>query len=139
MNLHREIHAFAGRRKILVWNILFSVTVQMISPLAFYIIALALGVNLKPVYFFIFLPIIGAVTLLPISIGGLGLRENLTVFFFGQLGLAKNVAVAMSLLSFTFIFIYGILGGIVYVFTVHHRRIQYHQTQAVCQNPQNVP
>jgi hypothetical protein len=31
--------------------------------------------------------------------------------------------VAMSLLSFSFIVIYAAIGGIIYVFTLHHRRV----------------
>jgi uncharacterized protein (TIRG00374 family) len=130
-NLHQELHQFVGHRKVIVRNILLSVVVQMVAPITFYIIALALGIHLKPIYFFILLPIIGAITLLPISIGGLGLRENLTVIFFGLVGVAKDIATAMSLLSFAFLFIYGILGGLIYVLTVHHRRIQPHQPSPV--------
>jgi len=133
-NLHQEMHQFVGHRKVIVQNILLSVVVQMITPITFYIIALALGIHLKLIYFFILLPIIGAITLLPISIGGLGLRENLTVIFFGPVGVAKDMATAMSLLSFAFLFIYGILGGLIYVLTIHHRRIQPHQSSAVFQS-----
>jgi len=138
-NLHQEMNQFGGHRAMIARNIAVSVIAQTITPVTFYLIALALGIHLKLVYFFIFLPIIGAITLLPISIGGLGLRDTMTVFFFGQVGMAKDVAFTMSLLSFTFMFIYGVLGGMIYVFTIHHRRIQHHQTQTVCQNPQKIP
>jgi glycosyltransferase 2 family protein len=138
-NIHQEINQFGVHRGVIARNIAVSLIAQTITPITFYLIALALGVRLKMVYFFIFLPIIGAVTLLPISIGGLGIRDTLTVFFFGQVGMVKDTAFAMSLLSFSFILLYGILGGLIYVFTIHHRRVQYHQTQTVCQNPQNAP
>lgn len=138
-NIHQEINQFGVHRSVIARNIAVSIIAQTITPITFYLIAMALGVHIKLVYFFIFLPIIGAVTLLPISIGGLGLRDTMTVFFFGQVGMVKDTAFAMSLLSFAFMSIYGILGGLIYVFTVHHRRLQYHQTQAVRQNPQKAP
>jgi len=123
-NLHHEIHIFRHQKKILLKNISLSVLIQIISPLSFYCIALSLGVRIEFIYFLIFLPIIGAITLLPISIGGLGLRDASTVYFFTKVGMTKDFAFAMSLLSFSFIVFYGTIGGLIYVFTVRHRRIQ---------------
>ncbi len=101
-NLHEEIHLFREKPKIMAKNILISVLAQSIGPLTFYIIALSLGIEISLVYFFIFLPIIGAITLLPISIGGLGLREASVIYFFAKVGVGKSLAFAMSLLSFSF-------------------------------------
>jgi hypothetical protein len=69
----------------------------------------------------LFLPIIGAITLLPISIGGLGVRENLSVLFLAKIGISQNPAAAISLINFFFILIYGAIGGLIYVLAVHHR------------------
>lgn len=134
VNLHQEIHSFGNQKKVIVNNIILSVLIQVVNPVTFYIIALAIGVKLRLVYFFIFLPIIGAITLLPISIGGLGLRDAMTVFFFAKVGVLKDLAFAMSLISFLFILIYGSIGGLIYVLTVHHRRIQYHKSPTLCKN-----
>ncbi|MDD5255463.1 MAG: lysylphosphatidylglycerol synthase transmembrane domain-containing protein [Candidatus Omnitrophica bacterium] len=123
-NLHEELYLFKTRKLVMASNLLVSLLIQMVVPVSFYIIALSLGVDISPVYFFVFLPIISAVTLLPISIGGLGLRDTTTVFFFAKAGVAKDAAFAMSLVSFVFLLIYGILGGLIYVFTLHYRRLQ---------------
>jgi len=123
-DLHEEIHLFRDKPRIVAKNILVSILIQAISPVTFYIIALALGIKISLLYFFIFLPIIGAITLLPISIGGLGLRDASTIFFFAKVGVGKNLAFAMSLLSFSFILFYGAVGGLIYVLTVHNRRLQ---------------
>ncbi len=122
-NLHQEIHFFKNYKKILLNNLILSVLIQTISPLISYLIALSLGIKINLIYFFIFLPIIGAVTLLPISIGGLGLRENTTVLFFAKAGVNHNLSLAMSLLSFFFILVYGAIGGLIYVLRVYHRRV----------------
>lgn len=123
-NLHEEVHIFKAHRKVIAYNLCMSVAIQLVAPLSFYLIARSLGINTGIIYFFVFLPIIGAVTLLPVSIGGLGLREASTVFFFARAGLAKDEALAMSLLSFVFLLAYGVLGGLVYVSTLRHRRLQ---------------
>ena len=129
-DLHEEVHIFRSQGKTITYNLLVSILIQAISPLVFFIIALSIGIKINIIYFFVFLPIIGAITLLPISLGGLGLRDASTIFFFAKAGLAKDMAFAMSLINFSFILIYGILGGIIYVLTLHHRRIQYNQSSA---------
>jgi len=127
-NLHQEIHVFRHNKRVIINNLLVSVIVQAIGPVTFFIISKSLGLNVNIIYFFIFFPIIGAVTLLPISIGGLGLRDAMTVFFFAEVGVSKDLAFAMSLINFGFILIAGGLGGLIYVFTIRHRRIQRYKT-----------
>ena len=123
-SLHHQMHIFRNHKAMIVKNLFLSVIVQLTMPLSFYFIGRSLGIHIDLVYFFIFVPIIGAITLLPISIGGLGLRDASTVFFFAKAGVDKDLSFAMSLLSFSFLIFYGVLGGIIYVLTVHHRRIQ---------------
>jgi len=130
-NLHHEIHLFRQQKKVISKNLGVSFLIQLSSPLAFYVIALSLGIKISVIYFFVFLPIIGAITLLPISIGGLGLRDATTIFFFGTVGVSKDLAFAMSLVSFFFILVFAAVGGLIYVLTVHHRRIQHHQSSPV--------
>jgi hypothetical protein len=133
-NLHQEIHIFRHHKKMILNNLAMSLFIQTISPISFYFIALSLGIKINIVYFFIFLPIIGAITLLPISIGGLGLRDATTIFFFAKAGVSKDLSFAMSLLSFLFILIYGALGGLIYVLTIRHRRLQSPQPSGVSQD-----
>jgi hypothetical protein len=122
-SLHQEIYIFRKNKKTLANSLILSSLIQVLSPIATYMVALSLGLKLNPVYFFIFLPIIFTITLVPISLGGIGLREASTVYFFSKIGVGNDVAVAMSVLSFSFTVAYAAVGGIVYVFTLHHRRV----------------
>jgi hypothetical protein len=70
-----------------------------------------------------------------VAIGGLGLRENLFVIYFAKAGVIKQLAIAMSLLSFAFVIIYGALGGLIYVFTLSYRRLQYNQPPGLYPQP----
>lgn len=124
---HQEMYYFRHHKRMLWDNLLYSIMVQISSPLSFYLIALALGIRADALYFFIFVPLIGAITLLPISIGGLGLRDATTIYFFAKIGMAKDLAFALSLTVFFFTLLIGVIGGIVYVFTLHTRRLQYYQ------------
>jgi len=127
-NLHQEIYYFKQNKKVMLNSLIISVFGQAISSLTFYIISLSLGIKINLIYFFIFIPIIGAITMLPISIGGLGLRDATTIFFFAKAGVNKDLAFAMSLLNFFFIVLYAAIGGIIYALTVHHRRLQHHKS-----------
>jgi uncharacterized protein (TIRG00374 family) len=117
-NLHQEIHVFKHQKRIIANNLLVSVVIQTVTPIGFYITALALGVKVNIIYFFIFLPIITAITLLPISIGGLGIREYTSKLFFAKAGVDAGSAFAMSLLNSLFILIYAAIGGLIYVMAV---------------------
>ncbi len=123
-NLHHEIHIFRGKRRIVAGNLALSLVIQLAVPLVYYCTALALGSPVRPLYFFIYIPIISAISMLPISIGGLGVRDATTVFLFAKAGMSKDFAFAMSLMNFAFLVACAIIGGCVYVLTVHNRRIQ---------------
>ncbi len=65
-------------------------------------------------YFFVFIPIAAVILFLPISIGGLGVREAVYTYLFTLAGATAAEAVAVSLL-FQGIFLFGAsVGGIVY-------------------------
>lgn len=117
-DLHEEIYYFRDNKRVIIYIILISIVVQAISPVAFYVISLSMGLNVNILYFFVFLPIIGAITLLPISIGGLGVRDMSIVFIFANVGVPKDIALAMSLLHFFFIVVFAGVGGIIYLFSV---------------------
>ncbi|MBM3245446.1 MAG: flippase-like domain-containing protein [Candidatus Omnitrophica bacterium] len=130
-DIHQEIYIFRNHKEMIWKNLAMSFLVQLTTPVQFYLIALALGVKINIMYFFVFVPVISAITLLPISIGGLGLRDATTIYFFAKAGVLKDISFAMSLISFLFIIIIGAAGGIVYVFTVHNRRLQPTQPSAI--------
>jgi len=132
-DLHQEIHIFRNHKKMIIGNLGLSFLIQLIAPVSIYFIALSLGVKVSLIYFFIFVPIIGAITLLPVSIGGSGLREWLFVLYFAKKAgvMIEQSALVMSLLSFSFVVFYAAIGGLVYVLTVHHRRLQPRQPSGV--------
>ena len=123
-SLHSEILYFRTKPKALLTALLISFTVQIIGIVSNYYIFLALGINVKPIYLFIFVPLIGAVAMIPVSIGGLGIRDMGSAFFFAKIGITKDVAVASSLLNFFFIVVIGSFCGLIYVFALYNRWLQ---------------
>lgn len=123
-SLYNEIYNFRLQKKIIIKNFILSLIIQATGPVSFYLISLALGERFRFIYFLIFVPIIATITMLPISIAGLGLREAASVYFFTKIGMSAKVALTISLLVFFFVFILGIIGGLIYVLTFSHRRVQ---------------
>ena len=63
------------------------------------------------------MPIVNVLTAMPISVGGLGVRENLFNVFLGQLcGVNEEVAVVTSSLGYFLTLCWGLLGGVLYLF-----------------------
>jgi glycosyltransferase 2 family protein len=121
--VHEEVYFFRSQKKLVVNTLALSVLVQVIGPVAGYMVALALGLSVSIYAFLVFLPIISTITLLPISTGGLGIRDVMTVFFFAKVGVARNAAFAMSLIGFAYLFVYAVAAGLIYVLTLHPRRV----------------
>lgn len=63
------------------------------------------------------LPIITTITSMPISVGGLGVREKLFQVFLGDLcGVSDAVAALMSTTGYALSLVWGLLGGVLYLF-----------------------
>ena len=63
------------------------------------------------------MPIICTITSLPISVGGLGVREKLFQVFLGDLcGVSDAVAAIMSTTGYGLNLVWGLLGGLLYLF-----------------------
>lgn len=121
--IHEATFSYRQKKEILLWAWFLSVLAHVGLSFVYYVTALALGVHLKLVYFIIFVPVITAFSALPLSVGGLGLRDSASIFVFAKVGLMAEKAFALSLLNFGFMLVIGLLGGIGYVFSLHHRRI----------------
>jgi uncharacterized membrane protein YbhN (UPF0104 family) len=103
-----------GRRGI-IGALLFSLWFNLQHILENVLTARALGVDVSPWVFFLFVPVIAATLLVPISIAGFGVRESLYVALFGPLGVSPAQAVALSLATYGLDILMGLVGGLVYL------------------------
>ncbi len=87
---------------------------QSIGIVIVYMLGRALGIDLGWWHYFIYVPLITAITALPISLAGIGIREGAFVFFFAQAGVAQAQALSLSLLLFAQTLVLALLGGVWY-------------------------
>lgn len=78
----------------------------------------ALGIPLSFWNYLTIFPIINAIAAMPITPGGLGARETATVFLMGTFGVSEPSALSLSLLSYTTVLMWSLIGGIVYIFFI---------------------
>jgi len=119
--LHEAGTDFGGAWGPISICIAHSVIIQATLAIAPFFVLLGMGdssVNLLS--FFIYVPIINVVSMIPVSLNGLGVRENSYVILFSRVGLGGELALAMSLLSFFVIFVYSLIGGVFFVLYKRH-------------------
>lgn len=125
MNMHYDIVLLKNKKKEGFVTIVISLLAQASLALVYWLTAKGFGADVSVIYFLIFSPIVCIVTMLP-SIGGLGVREVGWVFLLAKVGVSENIAASMSLMSFMFVIVLGLIGGAIYVCTLSSGRIQYH-------------
>jgi len=77
-----------------------------------YFIAKLFGIPLTLIQIFIFMPVIALILVLPISFAGFGAREQLFLYFFGQLGISAEKILAMSTFTGVLGIISSLIGGL---------------------------
>ncbi len=95
--------------------LLLGFLVQTLYVIHVVFLAFSLGVKLSPVKFFLIVPVIGVLASLPISLGGLGIREGAFVYFLGLLGYPREVGIALGFLVYGVNLFLGLVGLLVYL------------------------
>lgn len=129
MEMHYDISLLKGKPLEGLKTLMIACSGQIIFIFSFYFIGRALNQEIPLIYFLVFIPLICIASAFP-SIGGLGVREFGAAYLFAKVGVAQEIAVSMSLISFFFMVIMGLIGGVIYVFTFPSGRVQHHLSDA---------
>jgi uncharacterized membrane protein YbhN (UPF0104 family) len=103
------------RRGLLAVTLL-SVVVQLANVMLAWLVGEGLGLPIPPLYYGVLVPLVSILTLLPISLNGMGLREGGTVVLLAPLGISAESAVTLSLLIFAVYTTASLGGGVFYLF-----------------------
>lgn len=95
--IQQLLRSFTQHRKELFLSMMLSFVLQLAIVYYHYIIAQQLRISISYLELLVFIPIIVVVTLLPISIGGLGLKEGLWIYLFNRVGLSAEQALLLSI------------------------------------------
>jgi uncharacterized protein (TIRG00374 family) len=111
---------YASYPAVVAKAMVLSLAVHAASMLAIVCVGTGLGIEASPVAYFLYLPIINTISAIPISIGGLGVREGTYALLFGAAGVPASQAIALSLLGHVTYLAWSLVGGV--AFLVHRRR-----------------
>jgi len=114
-NVSNTLASFKKYKVVLVEVLVFSFLLQFSVILNWWLAAMALGINLSLTAFIFIVPVVAVIAMLPISIGGIGLRENSLVIIMVAMGVNNEKAALCSLIILFMLIIMGVIGGITYI------------------------
>ncbi len=117
---------------VLAGALLISFINQLLVITVTWIISLALGIRMPLSYFFILVPIIVLISMIPVSLNGMGLREYAFMSLFSSFGVPLESCLALGLLSSVIIVLCSLPGGVLYIF--YRNRSNMQQIAAVEKN-----
>ncbi len=110
---------FSKHRSTLIEALFLSILLQANVVTYYYLISVGLDLPIDYLDFYLIVPLTIFIMMLPISVNGIGLRENAFYFFFTFYGIAKSQAIAFAWIEFAMLLVLGIIGGITYALRKH--------------------
>jgi len=112
---YRVLMGYKSHADILAKIFACSVVVQGGVIIGYYVLGSGLGMDIPLGYYFLFIPLTTVISMLPISLSGLGIREGAFIFLFTMVGATKEQAITLSLLWFATAALVSMIGGVEYV------------------------
>ena len=112
--LHDALLAYRGAPGTVLAATLVSLLVQFLRILTIYYAGLSLGAAVPLLDYLVLVPVTTVITLLPVSLSGLGVREGAFVWFFGRAGMREATAFSLGLLVFGLSLVLWVVGAALY-------------------------
>jgi len=113
---YRAFKIYKNKKKTILIGVGYSILVQIVIITINYFIAKGLSLPIPVFGLLAYIPIITVISLIPVTINGLGLREAAYVYFFSYLNITEAEAMSLSLIFFFTSVIASCAGGIVFIF-----------------------
>lgn len=105
----------ARHKSILIGSIAISLLIQFLYITFVWLISEGLGLNIPFHYFFTIVPIVNTITMIPVSLNGIGLREYAFLSLLGAMNIVPASCIALGLVMSFMITVSSFPGGIVYI------------------------
>jgi uncharacterized membrane protein YbhN (UPF0104 family) len=109
------ILAYKDNKKPFFSATLWAFLLQVNVVIYYFLIGKALHLRIHLLDYFIFIPIILLIQIIPVTINGLGLREGAYIEIFGFYGILPQTAFSFSLIDVAFRLITGLAGAVIYI------------------------
>lgn len=115
LSVYEYIDLYKAKRDVIIKGLIYSLIVQISGIISVYILSIGMSFTVPILPLLIFMPIIIVISLLPISISGIGVRELSFAFFLGSTGIPSDMSVALSLSWFFSVVAASLWGFIEYL------------------------
>jgi len=120
---YNTFHLCMTHPVLLAKTLLISIANHLVYIVMIYFLGLGLGVRLSFFDYVTAFVIINAVAAIPLTPGGLGMREFMAIFILGVFGISPTSAFSVSIMMYAAITVWGLLSGIVYLFYIYRSGI----------------
>jgi hypothetical protein len=111
-----QLAPYRERPEVFRQSIGWGLSVQMLNVLVVMALGAAMGLPLPLVAYCVVVPAVSLLTILPVSISGIGVREGAMAWMLASYGIHEELAVTLGLLWFLVTVVCGLAGGAVYLF-----------------------
>jgi uncharacterized protein (TIRG00374 family) len=122
--LYHGLKLYRDAKGAIVGVFFLSIIYQLLNAVFVYCVNLTLGLGVKFYYFLLFVPLIGLVGFIPVSINAMGLREGGYVFLFTRIEKSSAEALSLALLVYAITLAVSLIGGIFFVLRKEGKRLK---------------
>lgn len=127
--LHTFLHVYRNAGRLYATVFALSFVIQLMRIMVHVLASRAVGFDVPVIYFLIFVPLIALIASLPVTFGGLGLREGLGSVLFGYVTPDKALAVAAQLMASLVGILVSLIGGALFIIERTNRDVPLGETR----------
>jgi uncharacterized protein (TIRG00374 family) len=118
-----EVRRYRTQPRLILLALSLSVAIWLVHSLVWYLLGASVSSTAPLLSYLVCVPLVALAAMLPISIGGLGVRENSFVILMGHFGITETSAAAVALLFLGVLAFYALVGALLFVTLRrrHHR------------------
>lgn len=129
-SLHEKVHniflalkSFRNETGLILQGLILSILFQSAMIVVYYLLALAINLKIPFQYFLLFMPLVWVLSLIPLSLNGLGIREGSFIYLFSLLGYSSELLSFVSMLGVVLLISQGLIGGALFLFNKDERNL----------------
>lgn len=113
--VYQTLRIYARHKRLILKMLALSMLTQFLCFSSVFLLAKSLGASVPFAKVMLAMPLIFVLSMLPVTINGLGLREWSFVLFFSQ-NIGEAAALSLSLLYLAVFLLISLIGGVIYLF-----------------------
>ncbi|MBI4727192.1 flippase-like domain-containing protein [candidate division TA06 bacterium] len=122
VDFYHSLYVYRTHKNEVLLAFLQSLSVQLFVVVTAYFIARSIGIDIAVIPFFLYMPVIAAISMVPLSINGWGLQEWAFIVFFGRAGVPKAEALSLGFVYHLVAVAISVWGGVLWLMYGHRRK-----------------